>query len=165
MSRHVAHAFSQFRDKDRHYLMILRTLGFKSTTLHYERTDREIGASGHRFSKLVAHALSGTIFSSTRALHGVVGSGVVGTLGLLLAAYFVWMALFRTAPPGYTSIAVLLLMIGVSLMVSVGIVGVYVGKTFEQVRGRPLWIVERTIDRGVEFRPADSDREQPHVVD
>lgn len=158
VSRHVAHAYQQFRDQDSHYLFVLRALGFESTSIEYERDTREVGRSSYTLRKLLAHAVAGIVFSTTSVLHWVVGLGMlIGALGALLAAYYVVMAIVAAPPPGYTSLAVLQLVLGGTIIVSVGVVGIYVGKTFEQARQRPLWVVERSIRGGRERRPADED--------
>jgi dolichol-phosphate mannosyltransferase len=63
----------------------------------------------------------------------------------VFAAYFAWRALFRTALPGWTSLAVLIL-IGTGLvLMSVGVIGAYVGKVFVQTKGRPLYVIDEDL--------------------
>jgi dolichol-phosphate mannosyltransferase len=75
--------------------------------------------------------------------------------GFLLAAYFLF-AYFAIGgtPAGFTSIAVLLLLLGGFIIASIGIVGLYVGKVFEQSKDRPLYVIDERsqhgIDEGVE---------------
>jgi hypothetical protein len=81
---------------------------------------------------------------------------LLSTLGGLLAIYFVAARLVGSAYPGWTSIAVILLLVSGFIIVSTGITGLYIGKVFEQVKERPLYVVDREIEAGAEQRPAQS---------
>jgi dolichol-phosphate mannosyltransferase len=71
----------------------------------------------------------------------------------LITLYFV-----HRPPPGYTSLAVLILLVGGFIIMSTGVSGLYVGKIFEQVKGRPLYVVDRRAGGGADVA-ATADRE------
>src|SRR3712207_9134363 len=82
-------------------------------------------------------------FHTTKLLRWIVAFGlVVGLVGFLLAGFYLVQYLTDRPPPGYTSLAVLLLILSGSILVSLGVIGLYVGKVFEQVKGRPLYVVD-----------------------
>jgi dolichol-phosphate mannosyltransferase len=67
--------------------------------------------------------------------------------GVLLAAYFVYLYFAYSVYPGWTSLIVLILLIGGFIIISTGIAGLYIGKIFDQVKGRPLYVIAETSDR------------------
>jgi polyisoprenyl-phosphate glycosyltransferase len=71
---------------------------------------------------------------------------VVSVAGGLLAAGLVYLAFTRTPPPGWTSLAVLILVIGGFIIMSTGVTGLYIGKIFEQVKGRPLYVIDKRVN-------------------
>jgi dolichol-phosphate mannosyltransferase len=68
--------------------------------------------------------------------------------GFVLAIYYMYMYVMYDVAPGFTSIAVLLLLIGGFIIMSTGVTGLYIGKVFEQVKGRPLYVIDKAIVRG-----------------
>lgn len=156
VSRKVVHAFLEVNDKDRHYLMILEWLGFRSTAIPFQHAERFAGKSTYTWRILFRFAFDGLFFQTTTLLRWIVYSGfVLSAGGLVLAAFFMVNYLFRDPYPGWTSLGVLLLVIGGFIITSTGVTGLYIGKIFTQVKNRPLYVVDVAVERGVtqEFRP------------
>jgi glycosyltransferase involved in cell wall biosynthesis len=151
ISRKVIDAFLRFEDRDRHYLLILRWLGFESTVIDYEQAERAHGHSSYTTRDLIGHALGGIFFQTTKLLRWIVGLGfMVSLAGMACAAYLVYAKIAHHAAPGWTSLAVFTLTIGGFIIVSTGVTGLYIGKVFEQVKGRPLYVIDRAIENGQE---------------
>jgi polyisoprenyl-phosphate glycosyltransferase len=156
LSRRVVDAFLRLRDRDREYMIALDWLGFDSTAIEIEHHERHAGTSGYTFERLVRVALDGMFFRSTVLLRLVVLVGfVVALAGIVVAAFEI--ADYFLEPdktvPGYTSLAVLLLLLAGVIIASVGVVGLYVGRIFEQVKDRPLYLIDDQADgpeRGLE---------------
>jgi polyisoprenyl-phosphate glycosyltransferase len=147
LSRKVVAAYLTLRDTSRHYLFIVGWLGFETTSIDVTHAERAEGESGYTFRKLVRHAVDGLVFQTTVLLRWIVYAGFAVALGgLVLAAVLVAVAVFSTPPPGWTSLAVLVLLVGGFIIISTGVAGLYIGKIFEQVKGRPLYIVDERID-------------------
>jgi glycosyltransferase involved in cell wall biosynthesis len=145
ISRKVVDAFLQFQDQDRHYLFIVHWLGFRHTTVDYDHRERPVGKSSYSVLRLLHHALDGVFFQTTVALRMIVAMGfVMAGLGALVALYLVVARATGSAAPGWTSLAVFTLTIGGFTVISTGVTGIYVGKVFDQVKGRPLFVVDRT---------------------
>jgi len=164
ISRRVIDAFLQFRERDRHYLMVLHEVGFETTTITYERATRGSGQSGYTLSRLIAQAVSGMVFSTTRVLHGVIYTGIVmAGAGLLLAVIVILGWLLRGALPGWTSLIVVQLLIGGVMTLCMGVTGLYVGRIFEASRQRPLYFVQDRLDAEsrVHRRPAETAAQDP----
>ena len=155
LSRRVIDAFLRLHDRDREYMIALDWLGFDSTSIEIEHHERHAGKSGYTFRRLVQVALDGMFFRSTVLLRLVVLLGfVVALIGVVVAGFEVvdYFAEPHKTVPGYTSLAVLLLVLAGFIIVSVGVVGLYVGRIFEQVKNRPLFL----IDDQAGGSPADS---------
>lgn len=147
ITRPVIDAFLRLKDKDRHYLFILYWLGFDTVAIDYEHAPRHSGASAYSLSSLLRHAFEGMVFQTTTLLRWIVYLGfVVSSAGVVLAAYLVYLYFAFTPPPGWTSLAVLTLVIGGFIIMSTGVTGLYIGKIFEQVKGRPLYVIDKSID-------------------
>ena len=142
ISRSVTDAFLRMGDRDRQYMLILHWLGFRRTVLELEHVEREVGRSSYTLRKLLQVAMDGMFFQTTVLLRWTVYVGfALASAGVALAAAFVGLYFLQHPLPGFTTIAVLILLVGGFIMLSTGITGLYVGKIFEQVKGRPLYVI------------------------
>lgn len=149
LSRPVVDAYLSVKDVHREYLAILEWLGFPHTTLEVEHSKRFDGRSSYTLATLVRLARAGLLFQTTRLLQLVTVSGIaVSMAGFGLAAYDLYIWATRGSLPGYTSLAVLILVMSGMLLGALGIVGLYVGATFEQAKARPFFFVAESIDEG-----------------
>ena len=147
ISRPVIDAYLRFQDRDRHYLLILYWLGFDATAVEYEHAARHSGSSSYSLRALLRHAFNGVVFQTTTVLRWIIYFGfTVAAAGALLAAYLIYQYATRTPPPGWTSLAVLILLVGGFIIMSTGVTGLYIGKIFEQVKGRPLYIIDKRVN-------------------
>jgi dolichol-phosphate mannosyltransferase len=147
LSRRAVDAFNSLRDRDREYHLMLDWLGFDSGVVPIGFAERD-GKSSYTLRKLVRVALDGMFFRTTVLLRVVVFVGfLVALVGGILAAYNVVYYFVVGQPTGYTSLIVLLVLFSGLIIVSVGVVGLYIGRIFEQVKGRPLYVIAREIDR------------------
>jgi dolichol-phosphate mannosyltransferase len=156
-SRRVIDAFLRLRDRDREFMIALDWLGFDSTAIEIDHHERHAGESGYNLSRLIRVALDGMFFRSTVLLRVVVLVGfVVATIGIVVAGFEVvdYFIEKGNSVPGYTSLAVLLLVLAGFIIVSVGVVGLYVGRIFEQVKNRPLYLIDAEAQTGAEAPPS-----------
>ena len=102
-------------------------------------------------------------FRTTVLLRWIVLLGfVVAAAGGALGAYAIYSRYVEDTPPGYTSIVVLLVLLSGFIIISLGVVGLYVGRIFDQVKGRPLFVVDEQIDGGERY--ASSAHSQPRTT-
>lgn len=143
LSRKVIDAFLLFGEKERHYLFILRWLGFRIGSVDFVHQERRAGQSSYTLGRLLSHALNGILFQATVLLRWIVSLGFMFALsGIVVAGYLVWRSIFRTALPGWTSLVVLGLVSTGTILISLGIIGLYIGKIFDQTKQRPLYVVD-----------------------
>jgi dolichol-phosphate mannosyltransferase len=96
---------------------------------------------------LLRFAFDGLFFQTTTLLRWIVYLGfVVSGVGVLLAGFFIANYFVGHPYPGWTSVFVLLLLLGGFIIVSTGVMGLYVGKIFVQAKDRPLYVVDRVVD-------------------
>ena len=146
LSRRVVSAFLRFTERDRHLLLILRSVGFSAGSIDYEHADRAEGPSSYSLRKLVRHAIEGMFFETTLLLRWVVLGGLsFVVMGALLALFFVYQALTKNPPAGFTSLAVMLLLATGLITSCIGVTGLYVARIFEQIKGRPLYVIDEVI--------------------
>jgi dolichol-phosphate mannosyltransferase len=147
MSRKVVDAFLRINDYHRHYLLILKWLGFNSANIRIDHKKRFEGKSSYTFKKLVSHALNGITSQSVKLLHLSVGIGfTIFLLSLILGFSIIVKYYISGYQAGWTSIFVLILFSTGLMLMSIGVSGIYLGKTFEQSKQRPLFIVDELIN-------------------
>jgi glycosyltransferase involved in cell wall biosynthesis len=140
------------------YLRGLRSwIGFRQTGVEVERHARAAGESKYSVSALIALALDGTFAFSTAPLRFI---GALGGFVLMFAALFSLYAVFvrvvlGRSPQGFTALTVLVTLIGGMMLMSLWIIGEYVGRIYEEVKRRPVYLVDRTV--GGTSRPAPRD--------
>jgi polyisoprenyl-phosphate glycosyltransferase len=147
MSRRVRDAFLSLRDKDRHYLFILYWLGFDHTSVEVSRSGRHSGSSSYTARALISHALDGVFFQTTVLLRWIVYFGfALSAVGAALSFVFIAIYFAGNPYPGWTSLSVLLLIVGGFIIMSTGVTGLYIGKIFEQVKERPLYVIDERVE-------------------
>jgi polyisoprenyl-phosphate glycosyltransferase len=148
LSRKVVDAFLRLRDRDREYRIMLDWLGFRHATIQVERAPRHDGKSSYSLGRLLRVAADGMFFQTTVLLRWIVFLGfAVAVGGVGLAIYDVIAYFGDKNPSGYTSLAVLILVLGGLILTSMGVIGLYVGRIFEQVKERPLYVVDDAVER------------------
>jgi dolichol-phosphate mannosyltransferase len=146
LSRKVVDAYLSLGERDRHYLFVLNWLGFEQGVIDFDQGDRPAGKSSYTLRKLVGHALSGIFFQTTTLLVYIVYLGfVIVAMGVLLSAFLVYLDLVAHPQPGWVSVMVLILVIGGFIITSTGVTGLYIGRVFQQVKGRPLYVVDSVV--------------------
>jgi polyisoprenyl-phosphate glycosyltransferase len=145
MDRRVVEALKHLPEKTRFMKGIFAWVGFKQTGIEYAREARAAGTTKWRYWKLWNFALDGITSSSTMPLRVWTYFGVaVGVLAVFYSAFLVLRALFWGVDvPGYTSLMVGFLVLGAVNIVATGILGEYVGRIYQEVRNRPLYIVRQ----------------------
>jgi len=162
ISRKVADALMQLRDQDRHYLMMLAWLGFDTAAVDYDPAVRYRGRSSYSLPRLIQHAVDGVFFQTTVLLRWIVYLGFfLAGAGGLLAAYFLIARLAGHAYPGWTSIVDVTLVLSGFIILSTGITGLYIGRVFEQTRGRPVFVIDSVAES--DLTPAPSIRTSERV--
>jgi polyisoprenyl-phosphate glycosyltransferase len=146
IARKVTDSYLTFKDRDRHYLFVLYWLGYNQTSVEYEHAPRAAGKSAYTLRRLIGHALGGVFFQTTILLRWVIYVGFsLAALGIGAAIYFIVARVSGTVYPGWTSLVVLLLLIGGLITISTGVTGLYIGRVFNEARERPLYVIDEEL--------------------
>lgn len=147
LTRKAVDAYCQYKDFHRHYLLIVRQLGFRSTEVPIVHHPRQHGKSSYSLLKLINHAIDGITSQSTKLLRFIVSFGLLFVLGSFIAALIiVYRYSFQGFLPGWTSLIVVMLLCTGVILLSVGVIGIYISKLFDQVKKRPLYLVDQLIN-------------------
>ncbi len=153
IDRKVADALKAFPERNRFVRVLRAWVGFRQTSLPYDRQEREAGESKYPLSKLFLLAFDGIINFSTKPLTLVSIFGLILSSGAFMGGAFlvVWRFLdfqfLGASPsdvPGYTTIALLILFFSGIQLLSLGVLGEYVGRMYEEIKGRPIYLVARS---------------------
>lgn len=121
--------------------------GFRSAKVEYEVQERAVGSSKWSFKSLIRYAISNVTSFSTVPLQLVTVMGTISILfSLILAVQTLVKFLMGTAVEGFTTVILLILIIGGFIMISLGIIGHYLARIYEEVKGRPRYILRRTTE-------------------
>lgn len=150
MDREVVEAVRRMPERVRFMKGLFAWVGFSTTTVYFDRAPRHAGTSSWNFWKLWKFALDGFFTFSTMPLH--IWSYLGGLISLCSFFYAAWLIvrsfLFGIDVPGYTSIMVVMLFLGGVQLLSLGIIGEYVGRIYRESKRRPLYLVQETIGIG-----------------
>lgn len=148
ISRKVVDAFLRFGDYRRGYVIVLHWLGFARGYVEVEHRERPDGRSGYSAMRLLAHALTLTLTYSEKPLHlaiyvgGLLALVSFGVGGWFFVRYFT--SNVGQNALGWTSLMISHLFLSGLILMSVGVIGLYMGRIFEQVKHRPIYIVGET---------------------
>ncbi|HEY9081137.1 glycosyltransferase family 2 protein [Magnetovibrio sp.] len=145
MDRAVVEALTTLPEHSRFMKGIFAWVGFKQIGVPYDRPERQAGESQWPYFKLFRFALDGLFSFSTVPLRLWTWIGIATALIALSYALFlvvrVWV--YGIDVPGYASLMVAILFFGGVQLISVGVLGEYIGRIFRETKGRPLYIVKR----------------------
>ena len=146
--RKVIDSVIQMRESIRFFPTMVKWVGFKTTKVSVEHASRFEGKTSYNFKKLVKLAVDIILAYSDKPLLLMIKIGGLISLGsICVAAYYLikW-AMGDITVMGYTSLIVSVWFLSGVIIATLGIVGLYVGKTFEGVRNRPLYIIKKTVN-------------------
>lgn len=132
-------------------------VGFKSTSVLFEVQEREAGESKWSTGSLIRYAFRNIVAFTTLPLQFVtIGAGGCFICSLLLLIYSLVRYFTGHAVEGYTTLLIVMLFIGSAVMMSLGIIGYYIARIYEEVKRRPRYIVSRIMHGGHENEKTDS---------
>jgi dolichol-phosphate mannosyltransferase len=145
MARNVVDAFNRIDVRNRFFQGDLLWLGYKTSFIPYTRAKRAFGKSQYTFAKRLKNSLDAILDSSYLPIRFISLVGVLTALtGFLYAIDIVYARLRHNIPAtGLAAIMVLILVIGGLLMLMLGIIGEYVWRIYDEVRGKPNYIVRQ----------------------
>lgn len=140
MSRRALEALSRYPERNLYLRGIIPMLGYPSTTVDDIIRERVAGQSKYNYRKLLLLAVDGITSFTTRPISWIVGMGFFCLLiSILMAVYVLVSYIEHLAVPGWASLMLSLWFIGSMLLLSLGVVGQYIGKIYIEVKDRPRY--------------------------
>ena len=145
LDRKVVAAWMRLRERNLFFRGMTAWLGFRRTQITFEVPPRVGGSSRWSFYALLRLAMTAITAFSSSLLQLVTLMGMVFlAFALLLGTYTVVVWLAGKAVTGFTTVIVLLLIVGSVLMMSLGIIGLYLGRIYDEIKARPRYLVSET---------------------
>jgi glycosyltransferase involved in cell wall biosynthesis len=150
VDRRAVEVLRQLPERNRFMKGLFAWVGFNAVGVPYERPQRAAGSSKFNFWRLWNFAIDGVVSFSTAPLRAWFYVGmVIAAIAVLYALFIITrVLLFGIDTPGYASLLIAVLLMGAIQLLSLGIIGEYLGRLFLEVKGRPIYVVEGVYESG-----------------
>lgn len=147
--RIVIDNYLRLREHSRAYTMYIKWMGFDIGYVDITHQERYAGESGYSLKKRIKLAVSHITSQSIKPLKISIGAGIISSAYAVIYAFIliVRKLFFHIDVAGWTSLMVSLYLIGGLILISIGILGIYIGNIFEEVKNRPIYIIKETLNR------------------
>jgi len=148
ISKKVVKNFRKMGEQHHPYSFFVIWLGFKRTNVEVEHAKRDLGSSSYNFRKLVNLAIDNIVSQSNKPLKMSIKFGFALSFLSALYALYIVIKYFATDAmvPGWTSVMVSIYFVAGLLFANLGFIGLYIGKIFDETKGRPIYIVDEIIN-------------------
>lgn len=146
LDRKVVEVLLSLSERNTFFRALSFWVGFRTEKVTYEVAEREYGESKWSTGSLIKYAINNCTSFSTLPLKFVtVFGGILVFLGMILGIQTLVRYLCGNAQEGFTTVILLILIVGGFILISMGVLGNYIGRIFEEVKGRPRYIIRETI--------------------
>lgn len=147
MSKRTIEELSKYQEVNLFLRGIVPMLGFSSTTVSYERNERLAGESKYPLRKMISFALEGITSLSVKPIRIISGLGIlIFAVSILMLIYIVVRHQMGNTITGWASVAISVWAIGGLMLLSIGIVGEYIGKIYLETKQRPKFSIKEFIN-------------------
>ena len=147
LSNRALHGLFEFKEVNLFLRGIVPMVGYKSDVVYYERAERFAGESKYPLKKMLAFAFEGVTSLSVKPIRLIISVGVfMLILSLAMLVYFIVRHFLGGTVPGWTSLIVSIWAIGALQLISIGVIGEYVGKVYLETKERPRFIIETFLE-------------------
>ncbi len=147
MSKRALNALEQFKEVNLFLRGIVPIIGYKTSVVEYERSERFAGESKYPLKKMLAFAIDGITSFSIKPIRFITALGfIIFILSFAMLIYAIISKLLNNADSGWASLMCSIWMIGGIQLLSLGIIGEYIGKIYNETKSRPRFIIEEFIN-------------------
>ncbi|MBQ2802393.1 MAG: glycosyltransferase family 2 protein [Lachnospiraceae bacterium] len=147
LDRKVVQVLLELPERNTFFRALTFWAGFQTETVLYQVQERQYGESKWSFVSLMKYAITNATSFSTLPLQLVTIMGMISILfSVVLAVQTLIKYMMGTAVEGFTTVILLILIIGGFIMLSMGIIGHYIARIYEEVKGRPKYIISKITD-------------------
>lgn len=149
LDKRVVESFRRFRETARFIRGMISAIGYRQTTIEFVAPPRHAGVSKFSLHRMMTFALDGITAYSKLPLRFAFYTGLAfGAISVGLTLHVLYIKFFTTeAVPGWATLSASILLLGGLQLVFMGIIGEYVGRIFEEVKRRPLYLVREELNR------------------
>lgn len=142
ISKRVLDEFENFKEVNLFLRGMVPLVGFSSTSVYYERNERIAGESHYPLSKMLALAFDGITSLSIKPIRMISAMGIMVSFISFVGIVYVFMSqMFGTVVPGWSSMLCIICFLGGIQLISLGVIGEYIGKIYLEVKHRPRYII------------------------
>jgi glycosyltransferase involved in cell wall biosynthesis len=146
MSRKALEILATYPERNLYLRGLIPMMGLKSSRVDDVISERTAGVSKYTLGKMMGLALNGITSFSVKPLYGIVYMGILFILISIGIGIYVLHALIAgTAVPGWSSLILSIWLVGGFVLIAIGIVGTYIGKIYQEVKGRPLYNIQEIL--------------------
>lgn len=146
LDRKAVQSLLEMPERNAFFRAMSSWIGFNQAQVEFDVQEREVGKSKWSTRKLFSYAISNIVGYSTAPMQIVTGAGVaVFLFAFVLGIQTIVRYLSGHAVEGFTTVILLILMIGSIIMISLGIIGYYIARIYEETKRRPKYIISRKI--------------------
>ena len=147
MSRRAVEQFSKYKETNLFLRGMMPLIGYQTDCVYYDRLERVAGESKYPLKKMLALAFNGISSFSVKPITMVTVLGVFILIASLCAAVYALISYFMGhVVPGWTSLILSIWFLGGVQLLSIGLVGQYIGKIYMEVKQRPRYNIEKVLD-------------------
>ena len=147
MSKRSLEAFSEYKETNLFLRGMVPLLGYKTDCVYYERKERVAGESKYPLRKMLALAFEGISSFSTKPIDLITSLGIIIIFLSFLAAIYAFVSYFMgRVEAGWTSLILSIWFLGGVQLLSIGLIGKYIGKIYTEVKHRPRYNIESVLD-------------------
>ena len=148
MSRKALQQLSLYNESNLYLRGIIPMMGFKSATVDDVITERMAGKSKYTLCKMLSLAINGITSFSTKPVTAIFFFGIIFILiSLCIAIYVIYSLMIYKVAPGWSSLMLSMWFIGGCILLSIGVVGQYIGKIYMEVKNRPLYTIHTILTK------------------
>ena len=146
LSKRALEQLSLYKERNLYLRGIVPLIGYKSTTVDDVISERMAGKSKYTFRKMLSLAIDGITSFSTKPISLIIGAGLFFLLiSIVMTIYVLCSYWEHVAVPGWASLMLSLWFIASIILLSVGVIGQYIGKIYIEVKNRPLYNIETVL--------------------
>jgi dolichol-phosphate mannosyltransferase len=152
IDRKIINAFNDLKENNKYVRGLISWMGFKQTPYYYDRNPRHAGTTKYTLRKMIRFASTGIFYFSKKPLKIATAFGFASVAAGLLLSF--WILYNKIANPfylvsGWTSVILTVIYFGGVQLLTIGILGQYIGSLFDEIKKRPEYIVDELVQPGL----------------
>jgi dolichol-phosphate mannosyltransferase len=146
MNKRIVLEYRKLHEKNKYARGLISWIGFKQVPFAYERQPRFSGSSKYNYSRMVHLASTAIFYFSKKPLLLAINLGFFCVLASIIFSIYVFWGKMTSSLPGWASTLLIIIFFGGIQLLTIGILGIYMGNIFDEVKNRPEYIIDRTIN-------------------